>query len=162
MGNESFSERIKEKVFKHINGSAIVFQKDLVLVLESHLLFEALMDEILRLFVLDDDFYKEIQLRFFEKVKIIQKRKILDEDLITVLGEVNRIRNIFAHNLEASIDKDVDLTKLVSISRSKTIRKEVFDKVAGEKKALFATCSIYCLGQMTTQVEEFLKKNKMN
>jgi len=162
MDNLSFSERIKQKVFKHINGSVIVFQNDLVVVLESHLLFEALMDEILKLFVLDEDFYKDIQLRFFEKIRIIQKRKILDDDLITVLSEVNRIRNIFAHNLDASIDQHIDLTKLVSISRSKTNKIEVFDRVAKDKKALFATCSTYCLGQMTTQVEDFLKRNNIN
>ena len=158
MSDDSFTEKIRQKVFKHINGAVIVFQNDLVVVLESHLLFEVLMDEILKTFVLDEDFYKEIQLRFNEKVKIIQKRKILDDDLIAVLIEVNRIRNVFAHNLDASIDGHVDLKKLVSICRNKTNKIEVFDKVANDKKALFATCSIYCLGQMTTQVEEFLKR----
>lgn len=66
----------RSKVFKHINGTNIVFQDDMMIVLKSHLLFEFLIDQILASLVVDHIFYSDLKLTFSRKLGYLRKVKL--------------------------------------------------------------------------------------
>jgi hypothetical protein len=103
-------ERIKKLAHRFLNDFEFRIKRETdisVILLKGHLLIEYYLDQIILLF-----FDKEKDLRklsFFEKIRIVEERKIFDktgwvvDNIIKKLYAINNVRNNLAHDLGFTI-----------------------------------------------------------
>ena len=147
----SFKDTFKDFVFKNFDAKVIVSSEPLVVVLKAHLIFESLLDKLLEQYIPDQEFYKDLNLKFYKKLELIRKNKIIDSKLYKIVKRLNEIRNDFVHKLDLNFeDVNIDLfTDLVSEDTKSDPRWSMIDK-----KEKFGICIHYFLGYSTQFVKE--------
>jgi len=71
-----------------------------------HLGAEFIIDKLILTKISDDSIYDKLRLRFEQKILLLKGFNLISDEELSLLKEINKIRNSFSHRLEFEIDFD--------------------------------------------------------
>nr|WP_314463064.1 hypothetical protein [uncultured Clostridium sp.] len=71
-----------------------------------HLGAEFIIDKLILTKISDNSIYDKLRLRFEQKILLLKGFNLITDDELSLLKEINKIRNSFSHRLEFEIDFD--------------------------------------------------------